>query len=92
MELLIELIVEFIIEGICQGAEYGVESKKVPMPLRILSAVLLSLLVIGIGVFFIVVGKSIHSVAVRVLLGIVFVALFGGMIWKFYKVFKKRRQ
>ena len=41
MELLIELIVEFIFEGLVEGSLDGMESKKVPMPLRILAAVVL---------------------------------------------------
>ena len=91
MELLIELIIDFIFEGLAEGAMEGLESKKVPMPLRILCAVVLFAVLIGIGVLFVLIGLSDDSVAVRIILGVVFVGLFGGLTWKVYKVFKKRR-
>ena len=92
MELLIELIVEFVAEGLFWGIDEGLESKRVPMPLRILLALILIVFVLGIGAFIIFVGMSTDSIALKILLGTIFVVLFGGLIWKLYKVFKKRRQ
>lgn len=92
MELLIELIVEFIFEGLVEGALGGMESKKVPMPLRILAAVVLFALLIGVGVIFVLLGLTNGSVIFRILLGAVFAGLLGGLTWKVCKVFKKRRQ
>ncbi len=92
MELLIELIVEFIFEGLLEGAIEGMGAKKVPMPLRILAAVVLFVLLIGVGVSFVFLGMSNDSVVFRVLLGVVFVGLLGGLTWKVCKVFRKRRQ
>ena len=92
MELLIELIIEFLAEGLFWGIEEGMESKKVPMPLRILLALILVVFVMGIGAFIIFAGIATDNVIVRVLLGVVFVVLYGGLAWKLYKVFKKRRQ
>ena len=92
MELLLELIIDFIFEGVLEFAVDGMESKKVSMPLRILSAVVLCSVLIGIGVFFVWIGLSEDSVVLRIVLGVVFAALFGGLTWKVCKVFKKRRQ
>ncbi len=92
MELLLELIIDFIFEGVLEFAVDGMESKKVSMPLRILSAVVLFSVLIGIGVFFVWIGLSEDSVVLRIVLGVVFAALFGGLTWKVCKVFKKRRQ
>lgn len=92
MELLIELIVEFVAEGLFWGIDEGLESKRVPMPLRILLALILIVFVLGIGAFIIFAGMSTDSIALKILLGTIFVVLFGGLIWKLYKVFKKRRQ
>ena len=92
MELLLELIIDFIFEGVLEFAVDGMESKKVSMPLRILSAVVLFSVLIGIGVFFVWIGLSEDNVVLRIVLGVVFAALFGGLTWKVCKVFKKRRQ
>ena len=92
MELLIELIVEFIFEGLVEGSLVGMESKKVPVSLRILAAVVLSALLIGVGVIIVFLGLTDDSVALRILLGVVFAGLFGGLTWKICKVFKKKRQ
>lgn len=92
MELLIELIVDFIFEGLVEGAMEGMESKKVPMPLRILAAVVLFALLIGLGVIFVLLGMSDDSVVLRIILGVVFAGLLGGLTWKVCKVFKKRWQ
>lgn len=92
MELLLELIFDFIFEGLAEGAMEGLESKKVSMPLRILCAVVLFAVLIGIGAFFVWLGLSDDSVATRIILGVVFAGLFGGLTWKVCKVFKKRRQ
>ncbi|MBR6536053.1 MAG: hypothetical protein IKT67_02540 [Lachnospiraceae bacterium] len=92
MELLLELIVEFVAEGLFWGIDEGLESKKVPMPLRILLALILVAFVLGIGAFIIFAGMSTDSVALRILLGVVFVVFFGGLTWKLCKVFRKRRQ
>ncbi len=92
MEFLIEFIIEFIFEGLAEGAMEGLESKKVSMPLRILSAVVLFAVLIGIGVIFVLLGMSDDSVAFRIILGVIFAGLFGGLTWKVCKVFKKRRQ
>ena len=92
MELLIELIIEFVAEGLFWGIDEGLEAKKVPMPLRILLALILIVFVLGIGGFIVFAGMSTNNVIVRVLLGIIFVVLFGGLTWKICKVFRKRRQ
>lgn len=92
MELLLELIIDFIFEGVLEFAVDGMESKKVSMPLRILCAVVLFAVLIGIGALFVWLGLSDDSVATRIILGVVFAALFGGLTWKVCKVFKKRRQ
>ena len=92
MELLIELIVEFIFEGLVEGTLEGMESKKVSMPLRILAAVVLFALLIAVGVVFVFLGMTNDNPVFRILLGVVFVGLLGGLSWKVGKVFKKRRQ
>jgi len=92
MEFLLELIFDFIFEGIAEGAMEGLESKKVSLPLRILCAVVLFALLIGIGVVFLVLGLSNDGIVFRIILGVIFAGLFGGLTWKVYKVFKKRRQ
>lgn len=43
------------------------------------------------GVLFVFAGLAVDSVVLRILLGGIFVGLFGGLIWKVCKVFKKRR-
>ena len=91
MELLLELIVDFVVEGLFWGIDEGLESKKVPMPLRILLALIVVVFVLGIGAFIIFAGMSTESVVLRILLGVIFVAFFGGLAWKTYKVLKKRR-
>ena len=92
MELLIELIFDFIFEGLVEGAVEGLESQKVSMPLRIMAAVVLFALLIGVGVLFVFLGMSSDSVALRILLGVVFVGLLAALTWKVCKVFRKRRQ
>lgn len=92
MELLIELIVDILFEGLLEGAMDGMESKKVPMPLRILLAAVLFAMLIGVGVIFVLLAMSDDSVVLRILLGVVFAGLFGGLTWKVCKVFKKRKQ
>lgn len=92
MELLVELIVDLILEGVLEFAVDGMESKKVPMPLRILAAVILFVLLIGVGVLFVFAGMAAESVVLRIFLGAIFFGLFGGLTWKVCKVFKKRRQ
>ena len=91
MEFLIELIIDIVGGGILEGAVDGLESQKVPMPLRILLAVFLFALLIGAGVFFVIAVKSTESVALGILLGAVFVGLFGALTWKVCKVFKNRK-
>lgn len=92
MELLIELIIEFVAEGLFWGIEEGMESKKVPMPLRILLALVLVVFVMGVGALIVFAWMSTNNVALRILLGVIFVVLFGGLTWKMCKVFKKKRQ
>ena len=92
MEFLLEFIIEFIFEGLVEGTLEGMESKKVSMPLRILCAVVLFAVLMGIGVLFVFLGLTNDSVAFRVLLGVVFAGLLGGLTWKVCKIFKKRRQ
>lgn len=91
MEFLIELFVEIIASGFVEGAVDGLDSKKVPMPLRILLAVFLFALLIGGGVFFVIAVRSTKSVALGILLGVIFAGLFGALTWKVCKVFKKRK-
>ena len=92
MEFLLEFIIEFIFEGLVEGTLEGMESKKVSMPLRILCAVVLFAVLIGIGVLFVFLGLTNDRVAFRILLGVVFAGLLGGLTWKVCKIFKKRRQ
>lgn len=91
MELLIELIIDIVAEGLLEGAVDGLDSKKVPMPLRILLAVFLFALLIGVGVFFAFLILDSESVALGIILGAIFVGLFGALTWKVCKVFRKRR-
>lgn len=91
MEFLLELIIDIIGEGLIEGAIDGMESKKVPMPLRILLAVVLFALLIGLGVIFFLVIMSSESLAVGILLGVVFAGLLGALTWKICKVFKNRK-
>lgn len=91
MEFLIELIIDIVGEGILEGAVDGLESQKVPMPLRILLAVFLFALLIGAGVFFVIAVKSTESVVLGIVLGTIFVGLFGALTWKVCKVFKNRK-
>lgn len=90
MELLIELILEILLDGIVEGVLDGMESKKVPMPLRILLAVVLFALLIGLGVIFFALGMACDSRIVWIVLGVVFVGLLGGLTWKVRKVFRKK--
>lgn len=91
MEFLIELMIDIVAEGLLEGAVDGMDSKKVPMPLRILLAVFLFALLIGVGAFFVFAVLDSKSVILGILLGAVFIGLFGGLTWKVCKVFKKRR-
>ncbi|MBQ8800427.1 MAG: hypothetical protein IJZ55_12785 [Lachnospiraceae bacterium] len=91
MEFLLELIIEIIAGGLVEGAVDGLDSKKVPMPLRILLAVFLFALLIGLGFIFVIAILASKSVALGILLGAAFVGLFGGLTWKVCKVFKKRK-
>lgn len=91
MEFLLELIIEIIAGGLVEGAVDGLDSKKVPMPLRILLAVFLFALLIGVGVIFVLAILASKSVALGILLGAAFVGLFGGLAWKVCKVFRKRK-
>ena len=91
MELLVEFLVDFILEGVLEIAVDGMESKKVAMPLRILAAVVLFALLLGLGILFVFLGITNDSVVFRILLGVVFGGLFGALTWKACKVFKKRR-
>ena len=92
MEFLVEFLIDFILEGCLDFALDSTESNKVPMPLRILAAVILFAVLIGLGVLFVSVGISVDNVAIWILLGLLFFGLLGGLVWKVCKVFKKRRQ
>jgi len=91
MEFLIELIIDIFANGLVEGAVDGLDSKKVPMPLRILLAVFLFALLIGAGVFFAFLVLASESAVLGIVLGTVFVGLFGALTWKVCKVFKKRK-
>lgn len=92
MELLIELIFEFIFEGVLEVTMDGMESKKVPMPLRILLGVVLIVAMCGIAALFIWIGTVCDSVLVWVLLMTILVLLAAGLFWKIWKIVKKRNQ
>ena len=90
MEFLVEFLIEFILEGCLDFVLDDEVTKKVPMPLRIVAAVILFAVLIGLGVLFVVVGIEADNVAIWILLGLLFFGLLGGLIWKVRKVFKKR--
>lgn len=92
MELLIELFVEFLVEGIFEGAMEGMESKKVPVPLRILCGIVLLAALVSLAAIFILVAKSCDSVALKVLLITVLVGLTAIFIGKVVKVVRKRKE
>lgn len=90
MEFLIELIIDIFANGLIEGAVDDLESKKVSMPLRILLAVFLFALLIGLGAIFVIAILASQSIALGILLGAIFAGLFGALTWKVCKVFKKR--
>ena len=87
-----ELIFDVVGEGILEGALDGMESKKVPMHLRILLAVFLCALLVGVTVLFIVIAKASDSVFVWVIFMMILAALYVALAWKIRKVFHKKNQ
>lgn len=92
MEFLLELIFDIVGEGILEGALDGMESKKVPMPFRILLVVFLCALLAGVTVFFVVLAKESDSVLTWGIFMTILAALYIGLAWKIWKVFHKRNQ
>lgn len=90
MEILIELLVEFLVEGVLEGAMDGMESKKVPLPLRILCGIVLLAVVVAVAAICIWVAQLSDSVALKVLMLMVLVGLTAGFVWKVVKVVRKR--
>jgi len=92
MELLIELLLEFLVEGVFEGAMDGMESKKVPVPLRILCGIVLLAVLVAVAAICILVVKLSESAALKVLMMTVLVGLTVLFICKVVKVVRKRKQ
>lgn len=92
MEFLLELIFDIVGEGLLEGALDGMESKKVAMPLRILLAVFLCALLIGVTILFIILAKESDSALAWGIFMTILAALYIGLAWKIWKVFHKRNQ
>ena len=85
MELLFDLLAEFILEGSVEV----LGSKKAPLALRIAAAVVLVAVFLGLIVFFFVTGITDKN-PVMLVLAVVFLLVFGVLIWKFGKKIKER--
>ena len=90
LEFLFELIFEIIIEG---SFELGA-SKKVWLPIRILSLILFIAIYVGFFALFIFVSISIMetNLAGGILLLVIFVAIAVGGVYGFAKKYKERRK
>lgn len=91
MEILFEIIFEIIVDGALEA----VSSRKVPMPLRILAA----LIVVGVfgGVIFLIVFTGIiclrskdNIIAVAIILFLIAAMVAGVLIWRVVKFYKNR--
>jgi len=91
VECFIELFFDLVVEGILEAATDGLEAKKTPMPVRILIAVILILLLAGLTWLFVWCSMKSDNIVVWVLLMSILAGLYTGLLWKIYKVFKKRR-
>lgn len=91
IEFLVELLFDLVAEGILEAATDGMEAKKTPMPVRILIAVILILLLAGLTWLFLWCSMESNNIVVWVLLMTILAGLYAGLLWKIYKVFKKKR-
>lgn len=91
VECFIELFFDLVVEGILEAATDGLEAKKTPMPVRILIAVILILLLAGLTWLFVWCSMKSDNIVVWVLLMSILAGLYTGLLWKIYKVIKKRR-
>ena len=91
VEFVIELFFELVVEGILGAATEGMEAKKTPMPVRILIAVVLIMLLAGLTWLLVWCSMESDNIVVWVLLMSILAGLYAGLLWKIYKVFKKKR-
>lgn len=92
MDFLIELILGIVFDAtVMDAALDGMESKKVPMPLRILLVVFLLALFVVIAAFLVWASWESGSVLVWILLMTILAVLLGGFCWKVRKAFQKRK-
>lgn len=91
IELVIELLFELVVEGVIGVATEGMEAKKTPMPVRILIAVVLLLLLAGLTWLLLWCSMESDNIVVWVLLMSILAGLYAGLLWKIYKVFKKKK-
>lgn len=91
MDILFEFIFEFIVEGALELST----SRRVPLPLRILAAVIV-IGVFGGAVFFIALTGVIllrsedNMIALAVLMFLIAALIAGALIWKVVKYYKNR--
>ena len=90
IELVFEIIFEGVTDGVLEGALDGVSSKKVPLPFRILLAVVLLAVFAAVAALFIWIAVKIGNPIVWVLVMLILAALGFGLCWKIGKAFHKR--
>lgn len=94
MDDLLEALFEILIEIIFEGLSGTAKSKHVPLPLRILCAMLLVIFVaavVGLIVFCGVILIKDYSVIAGAIVLAVAAVLCGGLVWKFIKTFRDRQ-
>lgn len=94
MDDLLEALFEVIIEIVFEGLSGTAKSKRVPLPLRILAALLLLIIVagvVGLIVFCGIILIKDYSVIAGVVILAVAAVLCGGLVWKFIKTFRDRQ-
>lgn len=88
MDFIIEILFEIIIEG---SMELG-SSKKVPLPLRILAAILILVIYLGMGGWFIYTAYTEVTGTIQIVLYAVGFFIFLGGIYMIYKMIKRKQR
>lgn len=91
MDDLLEALFEILIEIIFEGLSGTAKSRRVPLPVRILCAVLLVSFVaavVGLIVFCGIILIKDYSVIAGVVILTVAAVLCGGLVWKFVKTYR----
>lgn len=94
MEDLLEALFEGLIEFIFEGLTSTSESKRVPILLRILAALLVLLLFGGVSGLMIYAGIMLlkeNNITAGIFMFVIAAFVWGFAIWKFVKVFRSRQ-